>query len=82
MENLVGTQLMESLVKNRVVIKYEKDEELIPANDLGIEELIGVSHGRLLSDARGIKIFEYLFEFQEDLETFENHLTQVKMRGD
>lgn len=75
MDRLAGTNLMEILVRNRLVIKYDKNEEHITSKELGLFELTNPFYLHVL-DKKNIEI---LFSDPSDLKTIDQNLSIIKL---
>jgi hypothetical protein len=75
---LDGTPLMETLMRNRIVVFYDEDEEHPTTNDMGLKNCTGLYHIRALNSF----VDEILFEQSKDMDEIEQHLTLAKMAMD
>jgi hypothetical protein len=74
---LVGSAMIEKLMRNKLVIKYHSGEKIATPSEMGLHECLGPYHMRQVGGDR--KIIEILFEHPGDLKAVQEHLTQYKL---
>jgi hypothetical protein len=69
---------MVSLLRNRIVVVWDKDKIIPSPEEMGLHSLQGLYYFRFLQNES--HIFELLFEIRDDLGSVENYLTMCKLR--
>ena len=74
---LVGSVMIERLMRNKLVVKFHDDEPPASPGEMGLHECLGLYHMRLVGG--NSNIIEILFEHNADLKSVQEHLTQYKL---
>lgn len=80
MEFLAGTPTMEALMRNRLVVVYDKDKKPHSMIDMGLDQLTEPYYTRKINDRDDT--IEIMFVSKEDLTNVKQHLTLLKIGGD
>jgi len=78
MELIACSSLAVSMMRRKLVIKFNKEDTVARPKQMGIRNCAGLYYIRDISIS-GFTIFEILFELTEDRDIVEQHLVQYKM---
>jgi hypothetical protein len=78
MEWLAGTELMQKIQSNRVIIVYNPNENQGTYDKFGLYDEVGPHFMRKIDDYT----YEFMFAEPKDMKKFEEHLSQYKLSLD